>query len=125
MSCYFCNYKTNREKILFENEYAACIAGYEPVLIDSCVIIPKAHKETPFDFTYDEWFAIKDLLDKIREYLDGKCSPDGYNLGWNVGGAAGQTDFHAHLHVIPRFKDEPYAGFGIRHWLKAEENKRR
>lgn len=122
--CYFCNYKTNGEKILFENKYAVCIAGDEPVLIDSCVIIPKAHKETPFDLSHEEWLATKDLLDKIKTYLNEKCSPDGYNLGWNSGCIAGQTVFHSHLHVIPRFTDEPYAGFGIRHWLKMDENKR-
>jgi len=30
----------------------------------------------------------------------------------------------AHLHVIPTFADEPYAGNGIRHWLKSEANRR-
>jgi hypothetical protein len=33
--------------------------------------------------------------------------------------------FHAHLHIIPRHKDEPHAGKGIRHWLSREENKRK
>jgi len=37
---------------------------------------------------------------------------------------AGQTVSHVHLHIIPRFKDEPFAGKGIRHWLKKSENKR-
>lgn len=124
VDCYFCNYKANGEKILFENEHAVCIAVNEPVLIDSCVIIPKTHKETPFDLTQEEWLATKDLLDKIKMYLDEKCSPDGYNLGWNIGRVAGQTVFHSHLHVIPRHNNEPYAGFGFRHWLKMKENKR-
>jgi diadenosine tetraphosphate (Ap4A) HIT family hydrolase len=124
VDCYFCNYKTNGEEILFENEYAVCITRDEPILIDSCVIIPKAHVETPFDLTHEEWLATKELLDKVKMYLDKKCSPDGYNLGWNIGSVGGQTVFHLHLHVIPRYKDEPYAGFGIRHWLKMEENKR-
>jgi diadenosine tetraphosphate (Ap4A) HIT family hydrolase len=56
--------------------------------------------------------------------LDQKFRPDGYNLGWNCGIVGGQEVFHAHLHIIPRFKDEPYAGRGIRYWLKQESNKR-
>ncbi len=36
----------------------------------------------------------------------------------------GQTVFHAHLHVIPRFAAEPHAGKGIRYWLKQESNRR-
>lgn len=53
------------------------------------------------------------------------CSikPDGYSIGWNIGRVAGQVLFHAHLHVIPRFSKEPFAGRGIRSWLKSAENK--
>ncbi|MEE8583517.1 MAG: HIT domain-containing protein [Acidobacteriota bacterium] len=43
-------------------------------------------------------------------------SPQAYNVGWNAGPIAGQDIAHAHLHVIPRFSDEPMAG--IRFWLK-------
>ena len=45
-------------------------------------------------------------------------------MGWNCGEAGGQDVFHAHLHIIPRHSDEPYAGRGIRNWIKREENKR-
>ena len=122
--CYCCNYKNNKDKILFENAHAACIAVTNPVLIDSCVIIPVAHKQSPFDLSPEEWAATKDLLDRVKQYLDEKCQPDGYNLGWNIGPVAGQTEFHSHLHVIPRFRDEPFAGKGVRYWLKKKENKR-
>ena len=123
-NCFCCDYKINDHKKLFENEYAVCFTVDDPILVDSCVILPKAHKETPFDLSVDEWAATKDLLDRTRQYLDEKCHPDGYNLGWNVGRVAGQIVFHAHMHVIPRFYDEPFAGFGIRHWFKMDENKR-
>lgn len=122
--CYCCNYKNNPDRILFENAFAACIAVTNPVLVDSCVIIPIAHKESPFDFSPEEWLAAKELLDRAKAYLEGKCHPDGYNLGWNVGRVAGQTELHAHLHVIPRFSDEPLAGKGIRYWFKQAENLR-
>ena len=122
--CYCCNYKKNKDPILFENDYAVCIVVGDPVLVDSCVIIPIAHKQSPFDLSPEEWVATKDLLDRVKQYLDDKCHPDGYNLGWNIGVAAGQIEFHSHLHVIPRFNDEPFAGKGIRHWFKKEENRR-
>jgi diadenosine tetraphosphate (Ap4A) HIT family hydrolase len=51
--------------------------------------------------------------------------PQGYNIGWNVGSVGGQEIFHAHLHIIPRYEDEPLAGKGIRYWLKQPQNKRR
>lgn len=53
-----------------------------------------------------------------------RYQPDGYNVGWNSGAVAGQEVFHAHLHVIPRFADEPLAGRGIRYALKQPTNRR-
>jgi len=88
------------------------------------MIIPKAHKATVFDLSPDEWEATKQLIDKVKQYLDTKYNPDGYNLGWNCGASAGQHIFHAHLHVCPRHADEPYAGLGIRSWIKSEKNRR-
>jgi len=35
----------------------------------------------------------------------------------------GQIAMHAHMHVIPRFRQEPYAGRGIRYWLKQPANR--
>jgi diadenosine tetraphosphate (Ap4A) HIT family hydrolase len=39
----------------------------------------------------------------VKRALDATCQPGGYNLGMNLGRAAGQTIFHVHLHVIPRY----------------------
>ena len=41
---------------------------------------------------------------KGKKLLDGEYQPDGYNIGINCGEAAGQTIFHVHVHLIPRFK---------------------
>jgi len=97
---------------------------FDKVLIGSYVIIPKSHVETPFDLSEQEWNETKKMIGIVKRHLDEKYKPDGYNLGWNVGHVAGQTVSHAHLHIIPRFSDEPFAGKGIRYWLKKEENAR-
>lgn len=124
-TCIFCNWKTDTySKLIFENEFCVCFEQPEPILVGSCIIIPKAHKVTVFDLDYEEWEATKDLIDKVKQYLDEKYNPDGYSVGWNCGEAGGQDVFHAHLHIIPRHTDEPYAGRGIRNWIKREENKR-
>ena len=94
-------------------------------LIGSYVIIPKSQVGTPFELSDDEWNDTKDMMRKIKEYLDNKYHPDGYNIGWNVGQVAGQEIAHAHLHIIPRYQDEPYAGKGIRYWFKQPENIRK
>jgi diadenosine tetraphosphate (Ap4A) HIT family hydrolase len=97
---------------------------FSKTLIGSYVVIPKSHVETPFDLSEAEWVDTKKLIDTVKNHLDTKYNPDGYNLGWNVGRVGGQEVSHAHLHIIPRFKDEPFAGKGIRHWLKKDENAR-
>jgi histidine triad (HIT) family protein len=88
------------------------------------MIIPKAHKVDVFDLDYDEWKATKQLIDRVKQYLDAKYNPDGYNVGWNCGETGGQHVFHAHLRIIPRYSDEPFAGIGIRSLFKGEENRR-
>jgi len=97
---------------------------YKKTLIGSYVVVPKSHVETPFDLSEQEWIDTRLMINTIKQHLDNELNPDGYNLGWNVGQVAGQTVSHAHLHIIPRFKDEPFAGRGIRHWLKKDENAR-
>ena len=122
--CPFCESNVNQNEILFTNEHCLFLQGNDPVLIGSGLIVPRQHRSTVFDFTAEEWAATFDLLGQVKQYLDEQFAPDGYNVGWNCGRIAGQVIFHAHLHVIPRFQDEPLAGKGIRHWLKQENNKR-
>ena len=123
--CPFCNFKSDEYgAFLFDNEFCVCIELNEPILVGSCMIIPKAHKVTVFDLCLEEWEATKQLIDRVKYYLDTKYKPDGYTVGWNCGEAGGQHIFHTHLHIIPRYADEPYAGRGIRSWIKNEENKR-
>jgi len=51
-------------------------------------------------------------------------SASGYTLIWNCAAAGGQETPHAHLHVIPRFDDEPLSGAGGRSAIKVPENRR-
>ena len=88
----------------------------------SGMIVPVRHAATVFDLTEDEVVATFRMLAQVKVWLDEQHSPDGYNVGWNSGAVAGQQVFHAHLHVIPRFAQEPLAGQGIRAHLKGDDN---
>lgn len=122
MECPFCNPKAH--DIVLENDYCVFTRIPQPVLIGSGLIIPRSHRKTVFELTEEEWRNTRKLLNQVKVMLDERYTPDGYNLGWNCGSVAGQEIHHAHLHVIPRFKDEPFAGRGIRWWLKRDENLR-
>lgn len=89
------------------------------------MIIPKSQVGSPFELNDKEWKDTKALMSEIKAYLDKKYASDGYNVGWNVGKVAGQEVAHAHLHIIPRYSDELYAGKGIRYWFKRPENIRK
>ena len=124
MDCPFCPPKVDDNIILLENELNLFIDLKHSVLKGSGIIVPRAHRESVFDLTEDEIASTFSLLTEAKALLDVEYDPQGYNLGWNCGAVAGQTVFHAHLHVIPRYASEPYAGKGIRYWLKQESNRR-
>ena len=109
----------------FENETMIAVKSNNlknNTLIGSYVIIPKSQVGSPFELSQKEWCDSKSLMLEVKDYIDKKYSPDGYNIGWNVGKAAGQEVAHAHMHIIPRYNDEPYAGKGLRYWFKQPEN---
>jgi len=125
MLCPFCDLESNaRQEIILENELCLFLQEPQEVLIGSGIIIPKEHRESVFDLTEKEWQATFSLLQLAKEIIDAKYKPNGYNIGWNIGTVAGQEIFHVHLHIIPRYIDEPLAGKGIRYWFKQASNKR-
>lgn len=112
---------------VFENDTMIAVKSNNlknNTLIGSYVIIPKSEVGSPFELSDKEWSDSKALMKELKFYLDKKYKPDGYNIGWNVGKVAGQEVAHAHMHIIPRFADEPLAGKGIRYWFKQPENLR-
>ncbi|KQL34400.1 HIT family protein [Psychrobacillus sp. FJAT-21963] len=126
-NCPFCNpQKDVEQNIIFENETCFFLQhiNQQEVLEGCGLIVPKKHHANPFELTKDEWNDTNELLQDAKKYLDDKYSPDGYTLGWNVGEVSNQSILHSHLHVIPRYNDEPLAGKGVRYWLKQPENKR-
>lgn len=125
--CPYCDAKSDPDQtIVLENEHCMFIQKPQEqvVLEGGGLIIPKKHRPTVFELTPEEWNATYDLLQKAKAILDARYFPDGYTLGWNVGQVSNQHIDHAHFHVIPRYLDEPYAGKGLRYWIKQPENKR-
>lgn len=124
LGCPFCSPRVDREPVVFENGHCVVLDLRHEVLEGSCIIVPRVHRATPFELSAGEVKGTFELLRRMKARLDSRLTPDGYNVGWNCGPVAGQEVEHAHLHLIPRFHDEPFAGRGIRHWLKQEANRR-
>ena len=59
----------------------------------------------------------------MKARIDAERQPDGYNIGVNCGEAAGQTVFHAHIHLIPRYSgDDPAPRGGVRAVIPGKKN---
>lgn len=112
--CPFCRLSRRVEIIC---ETATCVAFYDgyPVSPGHALIISKRHVASYFDLTNHEREAMNVMLQYVKQKVDVRFHPDGYNIGINVNEAAGQSVFHVHMHLIPRYKgDVPNPKGGIR-----------
>ena len=103
----------DKRERLFENEVGFVIYDGFPVSKGHCLVVPKRVYPDYFDSTPEELKGLNELIFKTKEFLDKKYKPTGYNIGVNSGEDSGQTVFHLHIHLIPRYKgdvDDPRGG---------------
>lgn len=111
--CLFC---TDPQGVSLENELAYSARDSYPVSPGHTVVIPKRHVASFFDLTPEEVAACMALINEEKKRIDSEFHPDGYNIGVNVGPAAGQSIFHVHIHIIPRYEgDVENPQGGVRH----------
>ena len=129
-ACAFCNLDNLRgAEFYFEDQYCVYASTRDQrdppdVLPGSGILIPIAHRSSPFDLTPVEWASTGDLLVKAKAVWDEHLAPDGYFLCWTSwpGNEMSVPNMHAHLHVVPRFDDEPRATVGGRVGIKGSDN---
>jgi len=111
--CLFCK---DPRGVSLERELAYSARDSYAVSPGHTLVIPRRHVASFFDLTTEEISACMELITKERERLDMEFKPDGYNIGVNVGPAAGQSILHVHIHLIPRYKgDVENPQGGVRH----------
>ena len=107
--CIFCKIANGEipSATLYEDDKFRVILDLSPVSKGHALILPKQHVanlyEIPDELAADAMILAKKMADKMTKAL----SCDGFNLVQNNGEAAGQTVFHFHMHLIPRYdKDQ-------------------
>lgn len=111
--CLFC---TDPRGVSLTNDLAYSARDSYAVSPGHTVVIPKRHVASFFELSPEEVGACMDLINKEKKLIDQEFKPDGYNIGINVGQAAGQSIFHVHIHIIPRYKgDVENPQGGVRH----------
>ena len=107
------------------NTNAFAIFDRFPVTAGHALVVTKRIVATWFEATAAEQESLMELVNVVKLVLDDRMNPkpDGYNVGFNSGDAAGQTVPHVHIHVIPRYLgDIADPRGGIRHVIPDKGN---
>lgn len=107
-NCIFCKLANGDipTATVYEDEYLRAIMDAAPANKGHIIILPKSHAANIYELE-DEYVSRAFVLaKKLAVALKKLTGCDGVNILQNNGGAAGQTIFHFHVHVIPRFKDD-------------------
>ena len=119
--CIFCNLPA--DQIIAESDL--CVAFYDqfPVSKGHVLIIPKRHVADYFELMPEEIAAMQKMLFEMKDVVQALYQPDGFNIGVNVGEMAGQSIFHVHMHLIPRYAgDVEYPRGGVRGVIPEMQN---
>lgn len=104
--------------VMAENTAAYACYEKQSLAPGHVIVVPRRHVADFFDMTPQEQAAVLALLNEARNIVQARHQPDGYNIGVNVGKAAGQNRMHVHVHLIPRYTgDVPDPSGGVRRVL--------
>jgi histidine triad (HIT) family protein len=117
MDCLFCKMVAGEipcRKVYEDADHLAFL-DIHPVNPGHTLVIPKRHVESLAAADPAALGPLFAAAQKVGEAAKSATGADAYNVGVNVGGAAGQVVMHLHVHVMPRFPED-----GHRHWGKRE-----
>ncbi len=105
MQCVFCDIIRGAMKaeILYENDHAVSILDINPIHYGHALIFPKTHSETFLSVPEQELPDLMQATQIVSRAIVNAFQPEGFNIFSNNGRAAGQSVFHFHLHVTPRY----------------------
>ena len=101
--CIFCHLD---RPVIARNAHARAVLDAYPVSPGHTLVIPLRHVRTIFDTGPDEYAACFELARTVQAILAREHAPDGFYLGVNCEVAGGQSVWHAHIHVIPRYRGD-------------------
>lgn len=106
--CIFCKIANGDipSKVLYEDDEFKVILDLGPATRGHALILPKNHYKNLYELPDETAAAVMLLAKKMAALMTEKLGCDGFNLVQNNGRAAGQTVFHFHLHLIPRYEDD-------------------
>ena len=111
MTCELCEPR----EVLLESDFAYVRPDSHALSRGHVIVVPRRHVADFFEMSAAEQGSVIALLNRAKKLLQKEHAPDGYNIGVNVGAAAGQSRMHVHVHLIPRYAgDVPDPRGGVR-----------
>ena len=107
-NCIFCKIANGDipSNMIYEDEEFKVILDLGPATKGHALILPKNHYHDLYDLPDETAGKVMLLAKKMAMHMTKKLKCDGFNLVQNNGEAAGQTVFHFHLHLIPRYEED-------------------
>jgi diadenosine tetraphosphate (Ap4A) HIT family hydrolase len=113
----------DKDRIIYQDDYFFIIKDSFPVSPGHLLIISNDIKRDYFELTDIEKRELIKVIDFAKEIILKEHNPDGFNIGMNCGESAGQTIFHFHCHLIPRYTgDMVNPRGGVRHVIPTKGN---
>lgn len=106
--CVFCKIAAGEipSKTLYEDDKFRVILDLGPAAKGHALILPKDHYANIYELPEETAGEVMKLAKKMAEVMTKKLQCDGFNIVQNNGEVAGQTVFHFHMHLIPRYQND-------------------
>ncbi len=106
--CIFCAIAAHRAHaaVIYEDEQSVAFLDLHPIARGHSLVIPREHCANLFDLTDAAGSAVMRTTVKVAGALQRELAPDGLNLLQSNGRAAGQTVYHFHFHLVPRWSKD-------------------
>ena len=117
--CIFCKIANGEipSKTLYEDDAFRVILDISPASKGHAIILPKTHASNIYELSNEDAGKIMIVAKKVATVLKEVLSCDGMNILQNNGETAGQTVFHLHVHLSPRYKNDDVTI----HWIAGKE----
>lgn len=107
-NCIFCKIANGEipSKTLYEDEEFRVILDLAPATKGHALILPKSHYKNLYELPDETAAKVMKLAKKMATIMTEKLGCDGFNIVQNNNEVAGQTVFHFHMHLIPRYEND-------------------
>jgi histidine triad (HIT) family protein len=107
--CIFCKVIAGEipGEVVDSDDHTLTVMDINPATRGHVVVITRTHAENLLELSDEDLMAAMTTVRRVVHRMRDTLQPDGFNVLHNIGRAAWQSIFHFHLHVIPRYKDDP------------------